>query len=116
MAALAAVALAGCGDPIPPEQWKQGEVSLQTVAGFEDCRMAKLKFHENGQPVLLIRCPLSQVSINETIPQGKARVNQATAVVEADMQAERDAQRKAKIDMIEGNMKRLQAELNELKK
>lgn len=111
--ALAAL-LAGCGEPIPPEQWKQGEVSLNTVSGFEDCKMAKLRFHENGNPVLLVRCPHSQVSINETVPQGKARVNQASAVIEADRVEQ--GQRAAKIAALESNMKRIQAEIDNLKK
>lgn len=109
-----AVLLSGCGEPIPPEQWKQGEVSLNTVSGFEDCKMAKLRFHENGNPVLLVRCPHSHVSINETVPQGKARVNQASAVIEAD-RVEQE-QRAAKIAALESNMKRIQAEIDNLKK
>lgn len=76
----------------------------------------KLKFHEDGSPVLLIHCPLSQVSIIETVPQGTARVNQVSAVIEAETWAMKDAQRKAKVDTIEGNMMRLQTKLNELKK
>jgi len=108
------VLLSGCGEPIPPEQWKQGEVSLNTVRGFEDCKMAKLRFHENDNPVLLVRCPHSHVSINETVQQGKARVNQASAVIEAD-RVEQE-QRAAKIAALESNMKRIQDEIDNLKK
>ena len=109
-----AVLLSGCGEPIPPEQWKQGEVSLNAVSGFEDCKMAKLRFHENLPPVLLVRCPHSQVSINETVLQGKAQVNQDSAVIEAD-RVEQE-QHAAKIAELESHMKQIQAEIENLKK
>lgn len=109
-----AVLLSGCGDPIPPERWKHGEVSLVAVGGFEDCKMVKLRFHENSHPVLLVRCPHSHVSINDTVPQGKYPINQASAVIE-DGRVEQD-QRTAKIAALESTMKRIQAEIDNIKK
>ena len=109
-----AVLLSGCGDPIPPGRWKQEEVSLNTVSGFEDCTLAKLRFHENSHPVLLVRCPHSQVSIDKIIPQGNYPINQASAVIEAG-RVEQD-QRTAKIAALESTMKRIQAEIDNIKK
>ena len=111
LVALAALVLAACGDPIPPAEWKQGEVSLKTVAGFEDCTMVKVRFHENGWPLMLVRCPLSQVSINQSVQQGKTTVNQTTAVIE-----QADAERKAKIEALRANVEKLQADLEALSK
>jgi hypothetical protein len=77
---LGILSLAGCGEPIPKDQWLAGKDDLKSVAGFEDCFIAQIKRNTNSNPIIVIRCPSSTVSSTYRVPNGKSSYDQSTIV------------------------------------
>ena len=107
----AALILAACSEPVPQSQWKQDEVKMTQVPGFEDCIMARLQVKTPGDPIYLVRCPNSTVDAGYVVPRGKSRATLSTHTSEVSAEEVRTK----KIDELEASINQLAAKLKELK-
>lgn len=103
--------LTACDEPIPQDQWKQGEVNMERVAGFEDCIYTVFKTNTGGAPIRAIRCPNSSTSVNYDVPHGKTRTRMSVNTIDA---TERDVKAE-KIAAAEKAIREAQAKLDALK-
>lgn len=106
-----ALSLAACSEPVPQAQWKQDEVKMAQVPGFEDCIIAKLKLTTVGDPIYLVRCPNSTVDAGYDVPRGKSRATLSTHTSEIGV----DEARAKKIAELEASIDQLSAKLKDLK-
>lgn len=108
---VAALSMTACSEPIPQAQWKQDEVKMSQVPGFEDCIMTKLKLNTVGDPIFLVRCPNSTVDVGYVVPRGKSRATLSTHTSEINV----DEARTKKIAELEASIDQLSAKLKDLK-
>lgn len=105
--------LAGCSEPLPPEQWKQSEVSLKSVPGLEDCLYVSFQMRTNRDATQVIRCPNSETTTAYRVPRGKTSVQLQTTVVDQTDPA--DVARKAKLKQLDDMIKAQQEQIAKLR-
>lgn len=108
---LLVLGLTACSEPVPQAQWKQDEVKMTQVPGFEDCIMAKLQVKTPGDPIYLVRCPNSTVDAGYVVPRGKSRATLSTHTSEVSA----EEVRAKKINELETSINQLAEKLKELK-
>lgn len=102
---LSVMVLAACGEPIPQDQWKQNEVDMKSVIGFEDCTMTTFKHKTGADPIHVVRCPGASTTSQYSVSHGKnsrKRYNN-TVVDDTDTTARR-------IDALQAELDRLKQE------
>lgn len=82
VACLIAVGLVGCDEPVPLSQWVQTQFDLKQVQGLEDCKYFGIKPNTNSHTIHVIRCPLSSVSAEWNVQQGKTTVPMRSVTVD----------------------------------
>ena len=82
VACFIAVGLVGCSEPLPQNQWVQNQFDLTQVAGLEDCRYFGIKPNTGSHTIHVIRCPLSTVSTEWTVQQGKTTTSKRSVTID----------------------------------
>lgn len=93
VACLIAVGLVGCGDPIPQNQWVQNNLDMTQVPGLDDCKYFGIKTNTMGNTIHVIRCPMSSVSAEWKVQQGKTTTSYRSVTI--DENRVRDLEQKA---------------------
>lgn len=110
---VGALALAACSEPLPPEQWKQTEVSLKSVPGLEDCIYISFRTRTTGDSTEVVRCPNSDTTTAYRVSRGKTSVQLQTTVVDQTDPA--DVARKAKLKQLDDAIRVQQEQITKLR-
>lgn len=78
----AATVIAGCSEPIPQSGWVQTQLDMKAVPGMEDCKYFAVRTNTNSHTIHVIRCPLSTVSTEWTVQQGKTTTSMRSVTID----------------------------------